>query len=177
MTGRAHRVHADPVSPDPHVLADDHLPTPFTAAEIREATPPGRTVTVHHESGGPTPSVTSTRILWAEVSADGAIQHRVTEPAEGADTPTRLEVTWHQLQEHASFPAATTVRERVVVDHVLGRLDCWRYTVTEGGDETTFWFDIDRPGMPVQVESRRGTELLATMTVVADTLGEDARPA
>ena len=40
-------VHAGRVSPDPHVLADGHFPTPFTADEIRAATPRGRTLTVH----------------------------------------------------------------------------------------------------------------------------------
>lgn len=164
-------MHAGRVSPDPHVLADGHLPTPFTADEIRAATPRGRTLTVHHETGGPDATVTSTRITYAQVSADGAVQTRTTEPGEGADAPPRLEVTWLQLQQHASFPAATTQRERVSLDHVLGRLHCWRYTATDGDAVDTFWFDVARPGMPVLVQSHRGGELVATMTVVADEVG------
>lgn len=164
-------MHADPVTADPHVLHEGHHPTPFTAEEIRAATPRGRTLTVHQEAGGPGAGVTSIRITYAEVSEDGAVQVRATD---GPQSPAPLEVTWLQLQGHASFPTATTARERVVLDHTLGRLDCWRYTATDGDEVDTFWFDVARPGMPVLVESRRGGELVSTMTVVADeVVGED----
>ena len=49
----------------------------------------------------------------------------------------------------------TTTRDEVDLEHALGTLRCLRHPATDGEDVDTLWFDLDRPGMPVRVESAR----------------------
>lgn len=154
--------------PDPHLLDPQHLPTPFSADEIRAASPDGRTQVVRVEPAG-APAATR-RIAYTEAGAEGAVQVRTPLDADGgpAGEPVREAVGWVDLQAHASFPADRTVRERVRLEHPLGDLDCLRYTVTDGDAVDHYWFDLARPGMPVLVESRRGADLVLAMTVLSD---------
>lgn len=159
------------MSPGPYLLDPRHLPTPFSAAEIRAASPDGRTQVVRVEpAGGP---AATREIVYAEGDEQGAVQVRTPLGPDGepAGEPTREAVTWLDLQAHASFEAARSVRERVRLEHPLGELDCLRYTVTDGDAVDHYWFDLSRPGMPVLVESRRGPALVLTMTVLSDGLG------
>jgi hypothetical protein len=155
-------------APDPHVVDRDHLPTPFSAAEIRDATPPGRSLVVRVDVAGRPSSTRLTR--FAEVDEDGALQERSPLGPDGEPTeePTATRVTWRSLQEHALFPVERSTRDRVRLAHPLGELDCIRYTVTDGDAVDVYWFDIARPGMPVLVDSRRGGTPVVTMTVLAD---------
>ncbi|WP_392543698.1 hypothetical protein [Oryzobacter telluris] len=152
---------------DPHVLHDGHHPTPFTADEIRDASPDGRTLTVTTAPAGAPPS--TVRIRYTEGDAAGAVQVRTPLEEDGREgEATSTVVTWAALQGHASFPVATTTRDEVDLDHELGALHCLRYTATDGEDVDTFWFDLARPGMPVRVQSARSGSTVVVMTVVAD---------
>ncbi len=153
---------------DPHLLDPDHLPTPYSADEIREGTAEGRTLVVLTEPAG-APGSTRT-VRYTECGSDGAVQNRtpVDERGRAVGEPHVSPVSWLELQQHASFPADRTVAERVRLEHPLGDLDCVRYTVGQGDAVDTFWFDVARPGMPVLVDSRKGGQSVLRMTVVAD---------
>jgi hypothetical protein len=160
------------VSTDPHVLDPDHLPTPFSAAQIREGTAPGRTLVVRVDVAGQPSSTRTTR--FHDLDDEGATMTRTPlgDDGEPIAEPTSERVTWRRLQEHALYPKDRSVVDRARLDHPLGELDCLRYTVTDGDAVDAYWFDLARPGMPVLVDSRRAGAPVVTMTVLAD----DIRP-
>jgi hypothetical protein len=153
---------------DPHVLEADHLPTPYTAAEIREASPPGLVVRVLHEADGEEPQVTVSRFLPGD--DDDSVREQWTETPDGRrlTPPAVRRVPWLGLQAHASFPAATTTRDEATIETPLGTLDCLRYVAGDSDSDAvdTFWFARSLPGMPVLVERRIGFRVVerATMT-------------
>ena len=151
---------------DPHVLQADHLPTPFTAAEIREHSRPGRIVRSLVARAGEPPAVRVTRSVavdgigwqfegWME-TPDGS---RVTEPELGRSA-------WLDLQRHASMPAATTSIAEETIDIPAGRFECLRYTRADGESLDTFWFARTEPGAPIRFEMRvRGELVLSSITI------------
>ncbi len=151
---------------DPHILAPDHLPTPFTAAEIRDASPPGLAVTVVREAEGQPPTVSVTRFVDGDEEGSTRERQVLTADGEPAGEPARARATWLDLQAHASFPSATTARTEEAIDTPMGRLACLRYDVVEGDSRQTFWFARTLPGMPVRVERWRDGRLdeLVVMT-------------
>jgi hypothetical protein len=159
------------MSADPHVLDPEHLPTPFTAEEIRIGCPPGRTIRMRVFEAGQPPYVGVTKFVTGD--ADGADQESWRETPDGArlTEPRRRRSTWLEFQAHASMPRATTVIEPETVDLPAGRYDCLRYTRREGDEETVFWFARSAPGMPLKVEERVDGEL-----VYASEATEDVRP-
>ncbi|MBM7784105.1 hypothetical protein [Tenggerimyces flavus] len=149
---------------DPRQLEPDHLPTPFTAAEIRDASPPGKTVRVLVESDGEGPYLTVTR--YDSCDSEGAIRQAWQESPEGIrlSEPQEFQSAWLDLQAHASFPVATTTRDEVELDTPFGRLDCLRYVRRDGDDVDTFWFARSMPGMPVRMESATGGRVVDRRT-------------
>src|SRR5829696_8927104 len=93
---------------DPHVLRPDHLPTPFTADEIRLFCRPGRTVRALVIRPGNDPFVNVTRFVSAD--AEGADTDHWTEAPDGQrmSEPERHRSTWLEFQGHASMPADAT---------------------------------------------------------------------
>jgi len=138
--------------PDPHQLSPEDLPTPFSAAEIRDGCPPGRTLRFQIERAGQDPVVRVSR--YVETDTDGAVQESWTEDLEGRrlSDPERERSTWLELQEHASFPRATTVRTEEEVEIRAGRFACLRYTRTDPDAIWRFWFALELPGQPVRYE-------------------------
>lgn len=85
---------------------------------------------------------------------------------EGAATST-----WAELNEHATFPAASTVREDAVLDGPLGHLETWRYTVTSTGPDGVmvvkrYEFAKTLPGPPVLFTIERQGEEIFRMAVI-----------
>lgn len=152
---------------DDHVLAPGTAPTPFSASEIREGCPAGRTVVVRVEDAD---GVRHRMSRFAAVTTEGATYERGDCDAQGVvdGAVDSMPVTWLDLQRHASFPAAATTHDEVALDFGLGVEACLRYVVRDGGDVTTFWFSRRRPGMPVKVTSQRGDRVLSTSVVVSD---------
>lgn len=151
---------------DPHVLEAGHAPTPFTAAEIRAACRPGRTVTVRVDADGEAPFHRVTRFVDCDDA--GATLERTRLSVDGAllGEPEVDRVRWLDLQSHASFPAQDTTIEPERIDTAIGTLDCLRYTVREAASEHVFWFATDRPGMPVRTETRSEGRVVMTTAVV-----------
>ncbi|MHC9046325.1 hypothetical protein ACYX8G_17200 [Microbacterium saperdae] len=135
---------------DPHVLGPGLLPTPFTAAEIREATGRGKTILLRVEQ--PDGSRGERVNRFRETDAEGATLDRWAADAPEAVASSR--VTWAELQGHAAFPAAHTTVTDVSLETPLGVLECRRYDTSEAPDAPveSFWFSLAHPGMPVRYE-------------------------
>ena len=85
---------------DPHVLGPGLLPTPFTAAEIREATGRGKTIRLLVERPG-----RPARRARQPLPRDGC-RGRDARPLGHRPTPRpsrRAGSTWAELQGHAAF--------------------------------------------------------------------------
>ena len=153
---------------DPHQLRPDHLPTPFTATEIRDGSRPGRTIRTLVARAGELPYVRVTR--WVSGDADGGACDVWTETPDGQliEAPERSRATWLELQAHASMPAATTTIEAETIDIPAGTYDCLRYTRVDGDAVDTFWFATSAPGAPMRWEKRVGGELVFSSTTIED---------
>jgi hypothetical protein len=152
---------------DPHLLDPDHLPTPFTADEIRAAAPDGYTVeTVTEDADG---TVTRQRTVFIDGDDEGTTMRAVAIDETGSPTGDERvgPAAWVDLQRHASFPAAATTRSRERIETPLGTLDCLCYEVQAGDATMVFWFSVDHPGMPVRYLRRVGSEITSTTTVTA----------
>jgi hypothetical protein len=143
------------------------LPTPFSAEEIRAASPNGHTVeTVTEEFG----TVTARRrTTFLDVDAAGANMRVVALDIAGAEVgdAESHRAAWTDLQAHASFPADQTTRVREQVDTPLGLLDALRYEVRRGEEQMTFWFALEHPGMPILMAVARDGELVSMTTVTS----------
>jgi hypothetical protein len=151
---------------DPHQLRPDHLPTPFSADEIRAGCQPGRTVRSLIIEPGKAPVIGVTRFVAAD--PDGGEQETWQETPEGQPLgePVRRRSTWLEFQEHASFPAATTERFEDEMDIPAGRFASLRYTNREGDQVRTFWFARSAPGMPLRFEEREGETIVYSSTAI-----------
>ena len=157
------------MSGDPHQMRPDHLPTPFTADEIRVGCPPGRTIRALIIQAGTAPYVRVTRFLAGD--GEGADRESWTETPEGVRL-TEMErdhSTWLEFQGHASMPVATTDIAEEVIHIPAGRYDCLRYTRRDDDHSVdTFWFAKSAPGMPLRFESRVSGELAFSSTAIAN---------
>ena len=126
------------------------LPTPFSAAQIRDASRAGKVIRllVELEDGSSFERVNRFR----DGDEDGATLDQWQ--ADSADEVSSRRVTWRELQSHAAFPADTTTASSEVLELPLGRLECLRYDCAATQDEPamTFWFALAHPGMPVRFE-------------------------
>jgi hypothetical protein len=159
-----------PLPPEAHRLQADHLPTPFSAAQIRNGCPVGRTIRIREESAGADPSYR--RIRFIETDADGAVTEVQATDADGRPVgkPTRGRSTWLDLQRHASNPLEGTTIDEVALTLPFGIFECGRYTVEAPGSEVRFWFAKELPGMPVQTEERVDGALTDRSLMVANQL-------
>jgi hypothetical protein len=153
------------------VLQPDHLPTPFTAAEIREGCPPGRTVRSLIIEAGAEPIVRVTRFVSSD--ADGADSESWAETPDGrpVSEPEGGHSTWLELQQHASMPADATRIDEERIDIPAGRYDCLRYTRVNCETVDTFWFAKTAPGMPLRFEQQIRGKVVFSSTAI-----EDVRP-
>jgi hypothetical protein len=154
--------------PESHRLRPDHLPTPFSAAQIRAACPAGRTIRIREDAAGELPSYR--RIVFVEVDAETSIQELQSTDADGTPLGEASlgRATWLDLQRHASQPADATTVEEVRLALPFGEFDCWLYTVRAPDAELRFWFAKELPGMPVQVEQRVDGSLTARSLMIAN---------
>jgi hypothetical protein len=155
---------------DPHVFAAGQAPTPFTADEIRDGCPAGRTIRLRVESVGETPFERVSRFV--ECDEWGAVLERSRFSLDGSPlaVPEVDRVTWRDLQAHASFPADRTTIDPERIDTAIGELDCLRFTVRDGATEDVFWFAKDLPGMPIRSISRVDGKVVTTVSVVDNTI-------
>jgi hypothetical protein len=151
---------------DAHRLRPGDLPTPFSAAQIREASVSGLTVRSRVERQGADPVIRVVRFESGD--ADGGFGESWTETPDGRrlTEPERHHSTWLELQAHASMPAERTTIEEETFEVPAGRFDGWRYTRTDGDEVDVFWFAKSAPGAPLRYESRVGGEVVFSSTAV-----------
>jgi hypothetical protein len=156
------------MSPDPHQLRPDDLPTPFTADDIRVGCPPGRTVRSLVVEANEEPYVLVTRFVSGD--ADGAEHENWKETPDGArmSLPERRRSTWLDFQGHASMPAASTTIVEEEIEIPAGRFACLKYSRLDGDSVNTFWFAGSAPGMPLKFEERIDGELVFSSTAIED---------
>jgi hypothetical protein len=157
-----------PLPPESHRLQPDHLPTPFSAAEIRAACPAGRTIRLREETPGEAPSFR--RIRFTQVDEETATQEFQATDADGRPIgePSVRSSTWLDLQRHASQPAAATTVAESALTLPFGELAGWLYTVRTPDAELRFWFAEQLPGMPVQVEEWIDGRLAGRSVMIAN---------
>ena len=136
--------------PDSNRMQPGHAPTPFNAKQLRDACPPGRVDVFLIESSSRPPARQVTRFL--NRTPTGAVFESSMLTAEGQPlgATVRARATWEDLQEHASFPAASTVMTEDDVRVPAGSFDCWVYSVTTGSDVQRLYFAKNLPGPPVR---------------------------
>jgi hypothetical protein len=151
---------------DPYRLRADHQPTPFSAADIRAHSQPGRALRSLIVRPGAERHVR----VWQVVSCDaeGGERDVWTETLDGErlTQPERSYSTWLELQGHASMPAASTTIAEETIDIPAGRFDCLRYTRVDGDEVDTFWFAKSEPGAPLRFEQRVRGELAFSSTAI-----------
>ncbi|HEU5223848.1 MAG TPA: hypothetical protein VFU07_09250 [Candidatus Lumbricidophila sp.] len=143
----------DRTASESHLLGPGLLATPFTAAEIRDATGAGKTIRIVVDGPGDRRDERVNR--FTDCDEFGATLWRWRVPATGArEQVSSARVTWNELQSHAAFPADRTSVTDETLDLPLGRLECRRYDTRETPDApaSTFWFAAAYPGMPVRYE-------------------------
>ncbi|MGW6199513.1 hypothetical protein ACWF0M_25405 [Kribbella sp. NPDC055110] len=151
---------------DSHVLEAGRAPTPFTAAEIRNATRVGKSITRRVESVGAAPYLLIS--TYVECDDAGVTLERSRRSLDGAllGEPQVMKATWLDLQRHASFAAGDTTIEPERLETAIGALDCLRYTVRDGGTDEIFWFATSLPGMPIQQLTRTDGQIVESVVVV-----------
>jgi len=160
--------------PESHRLRPDHLPTPFSADQIRDSCRVGRTIHVREEAPGE--ETAYRRIVFIEVTAEDSVQELQATDADGQPVgeATRGTSTWLDLQRHASQPAETTSVAEVSLTLPFAELDCWLYTSRRGETEVRFWFAKELPGMPVQIEAWADGALTGRTVMTASYVAGDA---
>jgi hypothetical protein len=155
--------------PDPHQLHPDHLPTPFTAAEIRAACPPGRTLRFRIQHADEEPMIRVSR--YVEADAVAAVQESWQEGLDGQrrSEPERERSTWIDLQEHASFPRTVTERGEDQIAIPAGEYACLRYVRTDPDAVWRFWFAHELPGQPVRYEREVSAEIVFSAVLIENT--------
>lgn len=160
-----------PVDPDA-----GRAPTPYTAAQIRDASRPGRTYEYLIERPGELP--VRRRLVFVVVTDQGAtIATQQYDPhGKKVGAPEFQEATWEQLRRHASFPVEATTISEDRTDTPVGTFDCRRYAVVttgaEGEERQIFWFAKELPGAPVEMHVERNGEIVSRMTLLQYEPGE-----
>lgn len=154
---------------DPRRLRPDHLPTPFTAEQIRAGCRPGRELRMRIERSGQDPIIRVVRYLVGDEIT--AVQETWEESTDGVTLrePEVSRETWLELQEHASFPAASTVVADETIEIPAGTYACLRYAQSSEDGLRTFWFAKELPGQPIRWVIRAGDEVAVSVTLLEDT--------
>jgi len=174
---------ASDMPPEANRLQSDHLPTPYSAEEIRERCRPGYTVIHKVTFVGREPILRMTVFLHSEedMAKFGGRELRMDGTAIRYMQPS--ESTWEELQSHASWPESRAEVVSETIEVPAGTFDCWKYTVTSPKNETTpdgeelpvrqlvAWFAKDLPGHPVKM-----LQQLDGQTVMAMELMETEMP-
>jgi hypothetical protein len=159
--------------PDPEA---GRAPTPFTAAQLRDASKAGRTFEFVVEKPDAPPF--RTRMIFVLVSPERATIATSALDPEGkpAGQPELSDSTWDELRRHASFPKESTTIAEERNDTPAGSFDCQRYTVIEqtpdGELRRVLWFAKELPGPPVEIRVELRGELVSETTLLRYSPGE-----
>jgi hypothetical protein len=149
------------------------LPTPFSAAEIRDANPPGTERTYLVSGGGMGPRIERGRFLPDEPGY-GHFENSSADLAGAAlEVASEGRATWEELRRHAEFPAAEARRFEETCTVAAGIFDCWIYERVQqpaapGGPPVLHRYAFARahPGPPILYEMSQGGGLLYRMELI-----------
>lgn len=151
-------------------MREDHEPTPFSADQIAAACGPESKRVLRFEQ----PGRDTYYRLWtfSDHTAAGVTWHDAECDENGVENGTKQsnEVTWKELQSHASWPAENVTTSTGTLKTPAGTYECMHYVVKRegraGAGEDKVWFAWDLPGPPVRIERYvRGTPMV-TVTLV-----------
>jgi hypothetical protein len=142
-------------------------PTPFTAAQIREACT-GRTVTIRVEAQGK-PAVRRTIRFVSVTPEDTETETTMTDDTgKPLGQPERARSRWEELRRHAAFPKDMTTITTDKVTTPAGTFATHAYKVVgEDGAVTTYQFADDLPGPPLTYATDKGGVRVMTATMIA----------
>jgi hypothetical protein len=160
-------VRATPALPNPPPAPDpeaNRVPTPYTTAQIRGASPEGRSYEFLVER--PDRPAVRRKLVFIAVSDERAtISSSELDPTGQKQVAGEmLDQTWEELRMHASFPKAVTTVDEDRSETPVGVFDCLRYTIVEqtpeGPARTVLWFAKELPGPPVETLLERGGQTI-----------------
>ncbi len=152
---------------DEAALPDTHLPTPFTADEIRLEWIEGFELVMRRSS--PDGDYLE---RWRVVSADDEgveIEFAAIDGlGETVGEPRRQRSGWEELRNHAVFAADRASRTWVVETTPLGELEGWLYSVREPEGDTVahYFFAESLPGAPVRLRVVSGDEAVLELVQI-----------
>lgn len=159
-----------PEPPDPEgspIPASNFAPTPYTAAELRDATKIGRTYVFRSEKQGEKPAFRQMKFVG--VSPDEATVESLDMDADRKPlgAPQTAKSKWEDLRKHAEFPKDAVSITEGSISVPAGDYDCRIYVVTmPGGKVTTFHFAKNLPGPPVLFFTEVNGVKVSTSTLV-----------
>lgn len=156
------------------ILEEGHAPTPFTAAEIREACPDGRVFTMRVIQPGRDPFLNT--FTFRDPDAEGVEVEAAMKMEDGhpLSTPKASRSTWEELQSHGSFPADRTILSETEVTTPAGTFQAWLYEVRidrsgEPPATNQIWFAKDLPGPPIKILKLVADSIRLQSELVSDT--------
>jgi len=160
----------DDLPPVANRMKPDHAPTPFSAAEIRQGCPDGRTTRYKIEARNRPVMYQESTFFNSTVEGTSFRAWQENEQGQPVGDPMENSATWTELQGHASFPAARTRISTESHTTPAGTYDCWLYVVTHEKDGqrevNRFWFARALPGPPLCFEKTVNGQLVHRMTMV-----------
>lgn len=166
-TGPPSGVVAEPEPAQGPSEEDLLAPRPFTADEIREASPAGRTY--RFKLDGEEAKGAHVEMEFVEADEDGCTMERRLYDAKGEiiGEAERKESTWEELMRLASYPKDATTIAKAKVVTPAGEFDGVVYTMTEIKNGRTLVtrasFATSLPGAPVKLEREKNGRLLEAM--------------
>jgi len=167
----AHKDAAVAPSPTEAAFAAQAMaPTPYTAAQIRDAMPVGTVIVYRRVEAGKDPYLNRMTVIATD-EASGTIADAVVD-AQGTvlseEPPATMQC--EDLRKHAEFPVAALQTTDDAVDVPAGHFDTWKYVVTDpDGTVTTYQFARTLPGPPVWMEVRAHDAVAFSMELVSRT--------
>ena len=142
--------------------------TPYTAAQIRDASPVGRKIVLKVvEPDKPAVLRTIEFVKSDESGAD--LRTTVTDEKGNVLDTQSSHVTWEELRAHAAFPKGKTEVKHRTISVPMGTLQCTVYKVTEGegdaAETTTYYFADKLPGPPVFHFTEKGGKKIRSSTM------------
>jgi len=162
---------AEPRVRDDLLLSPELLPTPFSAAEIRDGNTPGTTRTYLVMTGGELELERTTFLEDPKGLARFRSERRGLD-GESLGEPGEAAAPWEALQRHASYPRAEAARTDAICTTAAGRFDAWLYDWRqpardgEPASRHRVWFAKEVPGPPVLYETTVDGELVFRMELI-----------
>jgi hypothetical protein len=155
--------------PESNRMKPDHLPTPFTAEQIRESCK-GRKIKLLSETPGKPNSYQVFEFRQGDAEKADFDVSLLDAQGKQMGQKQPVQPPWKALQGHASYPKATTTLTREKKTTSAGAFDCWLYTTTETKEGKThvsrFWFARSMPGPPILLTTEIDGKIAFKMTMV-----------